>query len=72
MNTSEVSNIAAQVETMTVVEKEGSIESVEEKSSAAHHVNFASRYPAGIAQPITIGKNGVRHVSFGRLYMNVL
>jgi hypothetical protein len=72
MNPVEVSNVTKQVETMTVSSSTSSDDNGTDSSSAngaklssAPHGNFAGRYPAGIAQPITLAKNGVRHVSFG-------
>lgn len=63
MNPAEVS-VTSKVETMTISDAASDVKDNDAKPSAAPHVNFAGRYPAGIAQPITIGKNGVRHVSF--------
>ena len=74
MDPSKIANVAAQIETMNVtsdnsaaavdkVEVANSKEGEQPSSAGAKHLNFAGRYPAGIAQPITVGKNGVRHVS---------
>ena len=74
MDPVEVSKVANEVETMTVSSSASASDSDSDSSganagtpSAAPHGNFAGRYPAGIAQPITLAKNGVRHVSFGFL-----
>ena len=74
MDPSKIANVAAQIETMNVtsdnsaaaadkVEEVANTKGEQPSSAGAKHLNFAGRYPAGVAQPITIGKNGVRHVS---------
>jgi len=69
MNPVKVSNVTKQVETMTVSSSTSSDDNGTDsttangaKLSSVPHGNFAGRYPAGIAQPITLAKNGVRHI----------
>jgi hypothetical protein len=39
---------------------------MEDLATSTSHNHFAGRTPAGSQQPVTLGKNGVKHVSKSR------